>query len=84
MTIRLDDILLVQGPLDRIQHIGEKAGLFISETVPTELYALGERLFTVTIPETSTLVGTVDCRESDCRCLWVDSARNRPERVRRV
>lgn len=51
------DVLLVQGPQDRIHRLRSEPGLFVSKAQETEIYALGERLFAVRIPPESDLAG---------------------------
>ena len=57
LALQFGDELLVQGSRDRIRHLEADPDLFVSEAVEIERYRLGERLFTVQIPDTSTLAG---------------------------
>ena len=57
VALQSDDVLLVQGSQDRIRHLEADPDLFVSEVGDLARYRLNERLFTVQIPETSTLAG---------------------------
>jgi uncharacterized protein with PhoU and TrkA domain len=58
MVLVQKDTLLVQAPHDRVDGLQGEAGVVVSGVGESELHALGERLFTVRIPDTSTLVGS--------------------------
>lgn len=57
LALEESDILLVQGTQGNIQLLSSNPDLFVSEVQETEIYSLGERLFSVRIPPDSDLIG---------------------------
>lgn len=57
MTLGAGDVLLVQGPGDRIEALARDRGFTVSAVEPAEAYRLHEHLLVVRVPEESALVG---------------------------
>jgi di/tricarboxylate transporter len=57
IPLRLDDVLLVQGPVERLEEIRQSPDLLLSGPGQGKVYRLHERLVALSVPEGSVLAG---------------------------
>lgn len=57
LPLQPDDVMLVQGPPDRVRALADTADFVVSETEAAEIYRLHERLLLVRVSPDSALVG---------------------------
>lgn len=73
LALRPADILLVQGPPDRVEQLKRREELTVAPADHIDLYSLQDELFAVQVPRDSFLAGQTlkECRLGDALGLWV-------------